>query len=45
MIALRREYKQNKQFAFADKIRDDLLTKGIIITDNQQNTTWSFIKK
>jgi cysteinyl-tRNA synthetase len=45
MILLRQEYKQNKQFALADKIRDDLLKKGIIIADNQQNTTWSFIKK
>jgi cysteinyl-tRNA synthetase len=45
MVALRQEYKQNKQFALADQIRDNLLKKGIIITDNQHNTTWSFIKK
>ncbi len=45
MLELRQEHKKNKQFALADKIRDDLLQKGIAIADNSQNTTWSFLKK
>ena len=45
MLALRQEHKKNKQFLLADKIRDDLLQKGIAIADNQHGTTWSFIKK
>ena len=36
--------KQNRDFSLADKIRDDLLEKNIIITDTREGTTYE-IKK
>ena len=45
MLALRQQYKKNKQFALADEIRHNLLAKGIVIADSQNGTTWSFLKK
>ena len=32
--------KQNKDWATADKIRDELLGKGIVLKDNPAGTTW-----
>ncbi len=34
--------KQNKDYALADKIRDDLLKKGIILKDTKEKTTFSY---
>lgn len=45
MLALRQQYKKNKQFALADEIRHNLLAKGIVIADSQNGATWSFLKK
>ena len=36
-----REAKKNKDFATADKIRDDLKARGIILKDTRQGTTWT----
>jgi cysteinyl-tRNA synthetase len=32
--------KQNKDWAVADKIRADLLEKGIVLKDNPSGTVW-----
>lgn len=40
LIKERAEAKKNKNFALADKIRNDLLAKGITITDTPQGTVW-----
>ena len=41
LIKKRQEAKANKDFATADKIRDDLKAKGIILKDTRQGTTWT----
>ena len=40
-IELRLEAKKNKDFLTADKIRDELLEKGISLKDTKEGTTWS----
>ena len=40
MIEKRNEAKKNKDFALADKIRDDLLEKGIILKDTREGTIY-----
>ena len=39
-IAERAEAKKNKDFAKADAIRDELLTKGIAIKDTREGVVW-----
>lgn len=40
-INLRMEAKKNKDFELADKIRNDLLEKGIELKDTREGTVWS----
>jgi len=40
LIKQRTEAKKNKDFATADKIRDDLLAQGIILEDTPQGVRW-----
>ena len=40
LIAERVQAKQNKQFARADQIRDELKAQGIILEDARSGTTW-----
>lgn len=40
MIAKRAEAKKNKDFALADKIREELLEMGIVIEDTRQGVKW-----
>lgn len=40
MIEKRKEAKKNKDFALADKIREELSSKGIIIKDTREGTTY-----
>lgn len=42
-IILRAEAKKNKDFALADKIRNDLLEKGIELKDTREGTIWNKI--
>ncbi len=39
-IDARKAAKKNKDFALADKIRDDLLAKGIVLEDTREGTKW-----
>lgn len=40
MIEKRKEAKKNKDFALADKIREELSSKGIVIKDTREGTTY-----
>ncbi|MEA2030889.1 MAG: cysteine--tRNA ligase [candidate division Zixibacteria bacterium] len=40
LIVQRTEARKNKDFALADKIRDDLAAKGIILEDTAQGVKW-----
>jgi cysteinyl-tRNA synthetase len=39
----RREAKANKDFALADKIRDELLSEGIKLIDTREGTTYEIV--
>lgn len=36
----RQDARKNKDFALADKIRDDLLDKGIVLKDTREGVKW-----
>lgn len=40
-IKLRSEFKKNKDYANADKIRNELLDKGIVLNDTRDGTAWN----
>lgn len=40
LIVARAEAKKAKNFAEADRIREELLSKGVILEDSRQGTTW-----
>ncbi len=41
LISLRQQAKANKDFATADKIRDDLTAMGITLKDTKEGTDWT----
>jgi cysteinyl-tRNA synthetase len=43
-IKARNAAKAAKNFAESDRIRDDLLAKGIVLKDGPQGTTWELKK-
>ena len=43
MIEMRNDYKKSKNFIEADKIRDELLSKGILIKDTREGTLYEII--
>ena len=44
MIEKRNEAKRNKDFELADSIRNELLSKGIVLKDTREGTTFEVIK-
>jgi cysteinyl-tRNA synthetase len=44
MLAERMEARKRKDFASADRIRDELAAKGIVIEDGPQGARWKFSK-
>ncbi|MBU5455693.1 cysteine--tRNA ligase [Caproiciproducens sp. MSJ-32] len=44
LIKQRQEARKNKNFALADKIRDDLRARNIILEDTPQGVRWKIIK-
>lgn len=43
MISKRKDAKKRKDFAEADRIRDELLKEGIILEDTREGTTWRVV--
>lgn len=44
-IGLREKARQEKNFELADKIRDELLEKGIVLEDTKNGVRWKTVKK
>ena len=42
MVSLRDIARENKNFKEADRIRDELLDKGVLIEDKDGKTLWKF---
>ncbi len=42
LIKKREEFRKNKQYQEADKIRDELKKKGILLEDTKEGTIWKF---
>ena len=42
MLSLRDKARENKNYKEADRIRDELLDKGVLIEDNDGKTLWKF---
>jgi cysteinyl-tRNA synthetase len=43
-IRLREEARQNRDFAAADAIRDDLADRGVVLEDSAEGTRWKVVK-
>ena len=44
-ISRRNEARKNKDFKTADKIRDQLIEKNILLKDGTKGTDWELIEK
>ena len=42
MLSLRDKARENKNYEEADRIRDELLDKGVLIEDKDGKTLWKF---
>ena len=42
MLGLRDKARENKNYKEADRIRDELLDKGVLIEDKDGKTLWKF---
>jgi len=43
LLSLRDKFRQERNFAESDRIRDELLSRGIIILDSKEGTKWRYI--
>ena len=43
MIEVRQQARKNKDFATADKIRDELLSKGIVLEDTREGVKYKWL--
>ena len=44
MISKRNDAKKNKDYELADKIRNELLEKGIVLKDTREGTIFEIVK-
>ncbi len=44
LIERRQDARKNKDWAEADKIRDELKARGIVLEDTPQGVKWSYVK-
>ncbi|MDE2842254.1 MAG: cysteine--tRNA ligase, partial [Chloroflexota bacterium] len=42
LVNTRTELRQARQFALADRIRDELATQGVVLEDSAQGTVWRY---
>ena len=42
LVSIRAELRQAKQYALADRIRDDLAAQGVVLEDTPQGTLWQY---
>jgi cysteinyl-tRNA synthetase len=42
LVALRRDLRNEKNWAMSDKIRDELKALGVFLEDSKDGTTWSW---
>ena len=42
LVSIRAELRQAKQYALADRIRDDLAARGVVLEDTPQGTLWQY---
>ena len=40
LIEIRRELRENKQWALSDKVRDRLTELGVVLEDSKEGTLW-----
>lgn len=43
LIVLRAEFREQRRFADADRVRDELMAQGILLEDSPQGTTWRVV--
>ena len=42
LVNTRTELRQARQYALADRIRDDLAAQGVVLEDTAQGTLWEY---
>lgn len=42
LVSTRTELRQARQFALADRIRDELAAQGVVLEDSAQGTVWRY---
>ena len=42
LVSTRTELREARQFALADRIRDELAAQGVVLEDSAQGTVWRY---